>query len=30
MCGNRFGRSHAVPDTKDNEIVIWDFEEFAF
>lgn len=22
MCGNRFGRSHAVNDTKDNEIGI--------
>lgn len=30
MCDNRIGRSQGVNDTKDNEIVIWESEDFVF
>lgn len=30
MCDNRTGRSQGVNDTNDNEIVIWDSENFVF
>lgn len=30
MCDNSIGRSQGVNDTKDNEIVIWESEDFVF